>query len=170
MKKMATKQLNSLVEWLCNEIETTGEIRVKPRVKRIHFNENITKKEKQSMGGKLTNTEKTNTTIKKIEDARMELTKKNILPTQKLVCEITNLSIATVKRNWNKQIVDINDVLSSNKEITETIEEKTIDIPTIQEDDFWDGFTTERKYEEPDKDDKDYGESDGIDGLIESYE
>jgi hypothetical protein len=169
-KKMSTKQLNSIVKWLCDEIESTGEIRVKPRVKRIHFNENITKKEKQSMGAKLTATQKTNVTIKKIEDARMELVKKNILPTQKLVCEITNLSISTVKRNWNKQMVDINEVLSSNKEIIETIKEKTIDIPTIDEDNFWDGFTTERKFEEPDKYDKDWGESNGIDGLIESYD
>ena len=139
MKKMASKQLNSIVKWLCDEIESTGEIRIKPRIKRIHFNENITKKEKQSMGAKLTATQKTNATIKKIEDAREELTKKNIPPTQKLVCEITNLSIATVKRNWNKQIVDINEVLTKKEEIVETIEEKTTDIPTIGEDDFWKG-------------------------------
>jgi hypothetical protein len=168
--KMDNYKLSSLVTWLCNEIETTGEIRIKPRVKKIHFNENITKKEKQSMGAKLTATQKTNATIKKIEDARMELVKKNIPPTQKLVCEITNLSIATVKRNWNKQIVDINEVLTTKEEIIETIKEKTTDIPTIDEDDFWKGFKVNKKFNIPSTDDKDWGESDGIDGLIESYE
>lgn len=167
MKKMNIKQLQSIVKWLCNQIETTGEIRVKPRVKRIHFNENITKKEKQSMGAKLTNTQKTNATIQKIENARMELTKKNIPPTQKLVCEITNLSIATVKRNWNKQIVDINDVLTKKEEIVETIKEETTNMTTIEEDDFWNLFRKEVKYIEPEVD---YGESDGIEGLIETYD
>lgn len=170
--KMDNYKLSSLVTWLCNEIETTGEIRIKPRIKRIHFNKesNITKKEKQSMGAKLINTERTNATIKKIQDARMELVKKNISPTQIKVCEITNLSISTVKINWNKQIIDINEVLTTKEEIIETIKEKTTDIPTIDEDDFWEGFKVNKKFNIPSTDDKDWGESDGIDGLIESYE
>ena len=173
IKKMSLKQLTSIVIWLCNEIQTTGEIKVKPRIKKIHFNEksNITKKEKQSMGAKLTNAQKTNTTIKKIEDARMELTKKNIQPTQKLVCELTNLSIATVKRNWNKQIVDINEVLTKKEEIVETLTEKTIDISIIDEEEFWEGFSTKKVYDDKDTIvDTDYGDGETIEGFIESYE
>lgn len=169
-------KLKQLVEWLCNEIETTGEVRIKPRIKRIHFNKNsnITKKEKQSMGAKVTAAQKTNNTIQKIIDARNELWKKNLEPTQKLVCEITNISIATVKRNWRKAIegdfVDINEVLCIKEDTGETLKEEVNVIPTIEEEDFWDGFSTKIKYVEPDDTDSDWGESDGIDGIIESYD
>ena len=40
-------------------------------------------------------------TIKIINEAREELLKRNIEPTQKKVMEITGFSIATIKRNWN---------------------------------------------------------------------
>jgi hypothetical protein len=110
-KKMNFDRLKSLIDWLCNEIETTGEIMIQPYIKKIHFKENVSKKDRQSMGVRLSNAVRTNITIKKINEAKDELSKKNIIPTQKMISEITNLSLSTIKRNWNKSEIDIDRAL-----------------------------------------------------------
>jgi len=163
-------RLKQLVNWLCNEIETTGEIRIKPRIKRIHFNEksNLTKKEKQSMGAKVRNTEQRNKTIQQIIDARNLLWKSNEEPTQKKVCQITNLSIATVKRNWKMALegdfIDINEVLDVKVE-----KEPEIKLDVIEEEDFWEGFSVTKRHTKG-PEDEDFGDSDGIDGFIETID
>lgn len=44
-------------------------------------------------------------TFERIQSIKLELTKQNIIPTQKMIVERTGFSIATVKRNWNKEVV-----------------------------------------------------------------
>lgn len=109
---MREDKLKLLVINLCNNIESTGEIRIKPRVKRLHFNKDckLTKNEKQSMGAKLGAKLKNNKTLELIEKARIECYNNNEIPTQKKIVELTGLSIATVKRNWKKELNDLNDI------------------------------------------------------------
>lgn len=105
-------KLKTLVCNICNNIETTGEIKIKPRVKRIHFNKDskLTKKQKQNMGAQLAAKIKNNKTLELIEMARIECEKNNETPTQKVIQEKTGLSLSTIKRNWRKEYNDISDL------------------------------------------------------------
>lgn len=116
--RMNSHRLKTYMEYICDNIETTGEIKIKTRSKKLHFNKNLnlTKKEKQSMAAKILNKERGNKTFIIIQEAKMECAKNNIIPTQKKVSEITGLSIATIKRNWNEK--SNNDTIKiKNKEI-----------------------------------------------------
>lgn len=139
--KMNDYKLKSLVINICNYIETTGEIKIKPRVKRLHFNKEtkLTKNQKQSMGAQLGAKIKNNKTIELIEKARVECEKLNIVPTQRKVVEMTGLSIATVKRNWNKEYNDLKDI--EIRGVEDTIEPK---LDEISEDEF---LATEKETE-----------------------
>jgi len=136
---MIEYELKRLITNICNYIEETGEIKIKPRVKRLHFNKNmnIDKKIKMSMGAKLSANIKKNKSLKLIEEARQECLKLNIIPTQKKVVELTGLSIATVKRLWNKDIEEL------KLEIPTNIKEDEIE--TINENEF---FTSDKHNEE----------------------
>lgn len=171
-EKMNEYRLKSLVLFICSNIESTGEIRIKPRVKRIHFNKesSLTKKQKQNMGAQLSANLKVNKTLKKIEMARIECEKMNITPTRKKISEMTGLGIATVKRNWNKEYKNINDI-----EVKDLIDDKQVEreyklSQLVEEEDFWDGFVVEQRYVEKGIEDEDFGECDGIDGFIESID
>lgn len=172
--KMNEYRLKSLVLHICNNIETTGEIKIKPRVKRIHFNKEskLTKKQKQNMGAQLSANLKVNKTLEKIEIARIECQKQNISPTQKKICEMTGLGIATIKRNWNKEYKNINDIQINNDELNNEIEMiRDIKISqVIEEDEFWQNWEPEKKYNEKSIEDEDFGEADGIEGIIETID
>jgi hypothetical protein len=126
--KMNILELKRLVFYICQNIENTGEVRIKPKIKRLHFKKNskLTKNQKLSMAAQLGAKIKNNKTIILIQEARMECAKRNEIPTQKRICELTNLSIATVKRNWNKQLNDLTDlkVKNQNEQIYEEISEE----------------------------------------------
>jgi hypothetical protein len=111
-KAMKEENLLRLVDYICNSIEETGDIRIKPRIKKIHFNqeENLNKKQKQSMAAKINGKLRTNKTIDLITEAKEYFMSKNIHFTQKMVCEYTGLSIATIKRNWTKEITNEEDI------------------------------------------------------------
>jgi hypothetical protein len=128
-------KLKELVGFLCDSIEQEG-IRIKPRIKRIHFNKksDFTKKQKQIMGARLGAKLKNNKSIMLIEEARNECARRNELPTQKRIQELTGLGIATVKRNWNKEMNDLNDIEIPEKEI-EVLKEPIL--TTIEEDKFF---------------------------------
>jgi hypothetical protein len=163
-------KLQSLVKWLCSTIQKTGEIRIKSRVKRLHFNKDckLTKKEKQSMGAKLGAKLKNNKTIELIEKARIECYKKNEIPTQKKIVELTGLSIATVKRNWRKEINDLNDIkVDRVDEVQLERDYKLSQLVVEEEDDWFKDWQPKKRLEEKAPEDKDFGESDGIEGLIE---
>jgi len=100
---MDNKYLYNFISRLCNYIEETGEIRIKPRIKRIHFNKDskLTKKQKQSMGAQINGKIRTNKTREIIQNAKYELGIRNMKITQKEVSDFTGLSIATIKRNWS---------------------------------------------------------------------
>lgn len=123
--KMNAIELQRLVNYVSNNIESTGEVLIKPRIKRLHFNNDskLTKKQKQSMGGQLSAKLKTNKTLQLITEAKMKCAMENQIPTQKRIVEITGLSIATVKRNWNKNYVDLKDI--KIKEETKSINNHT---------------------------------------------
>lgn len=85
---------------------------LKTRKKKIHFNKDIkiNGKERNKMAAKISASLRTNKTIDRIQKAIEELAYQNIIPTQKKVCELTGLGIATVKRNWTKQKKDIKEI------------------------------------------------------------
>jgi hypothetical protein len=105
--KMEFKQLKRLVEYVCNNIESTGEIKIKTRTKKIHFNKesNLDKKQKIKMGASINGRLRTNETIKKIKEAKELLLKNNEEITQIKVVELIGKSLSTVKRNWNLEYV-----------------------------------------------------------------
>lgn len=132
---MDNKYLYNFISRLCNYIEDTGEIKIKPRVKRIHFNKdsNLTKKQKQIMAAKINGTLRTNRTIEIIQNAKYELGIRNMKITQKEVAEYTGLSIATVKRNWTTEKKSITaEVPEIKEEIT-----KDIKLNEIKEEEFF---------------------------------
>jgi hypothetical protein len=96
--------LMKLVSSICNSIEETGEIYIKPRIKRIHFQKDskLTQKQKQSMGAQIAGKIKVNKSLALIEEAREQCYRENVPPTQRRIQEITGLSLRTIKRNWNK--------------------------------------------------------------------
>lgn len=125
-QKMNIQRLKTYVNYICQNIETTGEIKIKLRKKKIHFNKNcnLTKKEKQSMATKLMNIKRGNETFKIIEEARMKCAQNNIVPTQKMISEITGLSIATIKRNWNKMSSEIEiEIVNTKNDVERSITE-----------------------------------------------
>lgn len=75
----------------------------------IDNNESLIKlstKQKQSIGAKKGNNKRRIVTIQKITDAKKVLEFMDKKPTQKNVLDLTGLSIATIKRNWNKKIIN----------------------------------------------------------------
>jgi len=133
---MNLRYLYNFITRLCDNIEQNG-AKVKPRIKRIHFNNesNLTKKQKQIMAAKINGKIKTNRTREIIQNAKYELAIRNEKVTQVEVVRITGLSIATVKRNWNKQIDKVIDVEVPILE--EPILTKPI-LNEIEEDEFFD--------------------------------
>lgn len=126
---MPSKYLYNFITRLCDKIEENG-VKIKPRIKRIHFNKesNLTKKQKQSMAAQINGTLRTNKTRETIQNAKYELGIRNMKITQKEVAKYTGLGIATVKRNWTlekKEIsVQIPDIIEKeNNKILEEIDE-----------------------------------------------
>lgn len=132
---MDNKYLYNFISRLCSYIEQTGEIKIKPRIKRIHFNKNsnLTKKQKQIMAAKINGQLRTNKTRDIIQNAKYELGIKNIKITQKEVAEYTGLSIATVKRNWTKQKQEI----KVDIPLIQNVENKDEDLVSISEKEFF---------------------------------
>jgi hypothetical protein len=133
-------KLKKLVNNICNNIIKTGEIKIKPRIKRLHFNKEskLTKNQKQSMGAQLGAKIKNNKTLELIEKARIECEKTNTSPTQVKIVEITGLSISTVKRNWNKQYNDLTDLnIKENNDKQIEVDYKLSQLIEVDEDLFF---------------------------------
>ncbi len=67
---------------------------------------NISSKDKMRVGTINSAKVKSTRTIKRIIDAKEWLQFMEQKPTQKKVLDLTGLSIATIKRNWNKKIIN----------------------------------------------------------------
>jgi hypothetical protein len=100
--QMTFKELLKLTNYVCNTIETNGEVKINTRKKKIHFNKesNLSTKQKQSMAAKINAQLRKQKTMNEIKSAREELLKNNELETQKKVCDLTGFGIATIKRYW----------------------------------------------------------------------
>jgi len=96
--------ISNYVKNIYDNIMETGEIRLKTKIKKIHFkmDTNLTPKDKMSLGAKINGALRTNNTIDLIQDAIMKLASQNIEPTNKNLVKLTGLSLATIKRNKNK--------------------------------------------------------------------
>jgi hypothetical protein len=149
-----------------------NEIVVKMRNKKIHLNNNYTSKQKEELGGKINGVLRNNESIKKIKYAKEELKVQGKKITRVNVAEFTGLSLITVKKNWDKELREIIDVIPTRvDEVQLERETKLNELISIDEEDFWEGFTAPKsKLEEEDVYDGDFGEGDGIDGFIETYD
>lgn len=136
---MNNQYLYNFISRLCNNIESYGEIRIKPRIKRIHFNKesNLTKKQKQIMAAQINGTLRTNRTREIIQNAKYELGIRNMKITQKEVAQYTGLSIATVKRNWTPEKKEISIEIPK---VEDTLT-KEIELQNIDEDTFFNNET-----------------------------
>ena len=85
------------------------------RIKYIHFNSNsgLTGDKKRCIAGMLNGHKRKNESIKKIILAREELVAQGTKVTQKNVAENSGLSLATVKRHYHANLVDLNEIIES---------------------------------------------------------
>ncbi len=85
------------------------------RLKYIHFNSKsgLTGDEKRCIAGMLNGRIRKNESINKIMLAKEELVAQGIKVTQKSVCRISGLSIATVKRHYHEGLVDLNELIET---------------------------------------------------------
>lgn len=141
---MAKIELQKTTLFIYNEIRNTNDFTFLNKYKKrklIHFikNNNLTVKQKQVLAAKINGRLKTNQTIEQIDEVRFYLKTKGIKETQENVRKYfkeiygETISIATIKRNWNKEVnYDFDDI------IAESIPEVKIeDINDIDEEDFF---------------------------------
>lgn len=107
--KMSKLKLKSFVANICNKIEETGEILIKTRIKKIHFNENseLTKREKQGMAAKITGAHRSNKTKESIQHTIAYFEANNIKVTKKRIAQELKIDVKTVQRNWKKDLVEV---------------------------------------------------------------
>lgn len=139
--KMDNYQLMRLVWNISSNIEKTGDVRIKLGKKKIHISDKYNKKQKEIMGGKINGKLRQNESIRLINEAREKCFRNNEIPTQKKIADMTGLGIATVKRNWKKEITNINDIkvddMTMEKEIQIIRESKISQIEEIDSDLFF---------------------------------
>lgn len=111
-QKMNLKELFRFTNYVCDNIIQTGEIRIKTKIKKLHFNKmsKLKKEEKMIMGSKLAAKIRNNKTIELIKKAKDECYSRNEVPTQNKVQKMTGLGIATIKRNWHKELNNLQDI------------------------------------------------------------
>ena len=135
---MEYNKLVQLVTWTYNNIINTGEIKARLRKKKIHFNmdKKLAIKDKQIIAAKANGIIRTNTTINKINDAINLLLMNNEKITNNRLAEMTGLSLATIKRNKNKEVKD---AMSFNDYVPAADKIKSIEdtLPTFSAEDFW---------------------------------
>lgn len=109
-QKMNDLKLRKLVISTMNHIKQ-NKIDVKKRIKKIHLNDKLTSEQKEELGGKVNAIIRQNESIDKINEAKKSLEQNGSKITQKEVAKITNLSLSTVKRNWNLEKRDIESII-----------------------------------------------------------
>jgi hypothetical protein len=144
------KYLYKFILRICNSIESTGEIKIKTRIKKIHFNDmsNLTKKQKQSMGAQLNGKLRTNKTRQMIQNAKYEIGIRNEEPTQSkvlqhLLSQGIKCSIATIKRNWR---LNPEEIQISIPNIQKPIIEPEPELQEISEQEFFNKETEIIRY------------------------
>jgi hypothetical protein len=169
-EKMSDKVLRKLVINTINYIENNN-ITIKMRNKKIHLNDDYTPKQKEELGGKINAIIRENESIKKIKEARSKLKLENEKQTRVKVSEMTGLSLITVKRNWDKEERNINDI------IPERVDDKEIErdyklsqLTELDEDNWFNNWEPKKVSVDKSIEDEDFGEADGIDGFIESID
>lgn len=85
------------------------------KVKYVHFNSKsgLTGDEKRCVASLLNGQKRKNESIEKIVEAREELVSQGKKVTQKRIAELSGLSLTTVKRHYNKGMVDLNEIIES---------------------------------------------------------
>lgn len=132
--RMSIYELRRMCLIVCNNISKQKEVKVATRTKKIHFNKSIfiNKNKKREMGAKINGILRSNNSITLIQKAKEKLLSENIHPTQSKVVEYTGLSIATVKRNWKKDIKELPEFkIENDLEVPEVLK------PIIDEDEFF---------------------------------
>jgi len=94
------------------------ENKIKGRIKKIHFNKDIMKidkeerrelsRKKQSVAAKVNGALRSNSTLEKIIEAKKDLESRGIKATQKEIANVLKINIRTVKRHWVGEYKDPN--------------------------------------------------------------
>lgn len=112
---MEFKKLGRLFNFVYNSIKNDKNYNYsKKRTKWVHFNKQslLTGDEKKDIASKLNGKRRCNDSIKRIQLAKEYLISTGQKVTRKSVAELASLSIATVKRHFDKEPTDLNELLS----------------------------------------------------------
>lgn len=108
-KRMRRSEMLRTVENTYNHIVETGEIHVPTKQKLLHFNNQaaLNGREKREVANKVNGLIKRYSSIKKIEDAKDELTASERKISRSAIAAITGLSLKTVSRNSEISLTEI---------------------------------------------------------------
>jgi hypothetical protein len=116
---MEFKKLIRLFNFVYNSIKNNEDYKYSnEKVKWVHFNKHshLTGNEKKAIAANLNGKRRTNMSIERIQLAKNYLESSGQKITQKLVAELTSLSIATVKRHFHKAPADLNELINNFNE------------------------------------------------------
>jgi hypothetical protein len=121
---MNNKELVRLFDFVYDSIKTTGNIYPVINTRFVHFNPDyiLTGKKKNSIANTLNGYHKKYININKILAAKQEITDPAIKITQKLIAEITGLYVQTVRKYFNSEPIDMDQVINDiNHPITPVV-------------------------------------------------
>jgi hypothetical protein len=123
--RMEKREFIRVFNLIYNGIIKTGRTIVKKEVKYIHFNPqaNLTKDEKIILSNLINGFKRKNESIKKIIDAKEELSQKNQQVTQKRIANISKLSPKTIRKYYNSRLYDMDEVV---KMVNDSVPTKAI--------------------------------------------
>jgi hypothetical protein len=110
--QMEPLELFRLFKFVYNSIKNDSDYSYsKKRIKWVHFNKRsrLTGDEKRAIASKLNGKRRCNDSIQKIQSAKEYLLSNGLKVTQKIVAELTSLSLATIQRHFKKEQTDLNE-------------------------------------------------------------
>ena len=112
--KMAANELVRLATMVLDNISRTGVTHPKIMQRRIHFNDlaGLNGKEKNKIANVINGKNARNKSIEKIKTAKDSLAERGEKITQRKVMEISGLSLKTVQKYYNEELVNMDDVIS----------------------------------------------------------
>ncbi len=123
--RMEKREFIRLFNMVYNGIKETGQAIVNKAIKCVHFNTqaNLTKEEKIMISNLLNGFKRKNESIQKIIDAKEELKQQKQRINKKRIAKISKLSPKTVRKYYNTQLYDIDEVV---KMVNDSVPTNTI--------------------------------------------
>jgi hypothetical protein len=111
--KMEKREFIRWFNMVYESVKNSGKTVVTKELRFIHFNPNcnLNKKEKNNIANMLNGCKRKNGSIKKIQDAKIELRKMGQKITQKRISELSGLSPKTVRAHFNSPMIDMDEMV-----------------------------------------------------------